>query len=93
MSEPKNNETPKGAMIEKLSRAWDQRAEYHGGKQTDSYRLYHGYGEGMPGLTIDRFGNDLIINSKIALDSETLFPCSGKNVSSATNVPHTNSSL
>jgi 23S rRNA (cytosine1962-C5)-methyltransferase len=67
-----SSDIPKGVMEEKLGKAWEHRAQYHDCKKTDSYRLYHGYGEGIPGLTIDRFGNDLIINSKIALDNETV---------------------
>jgi 23S rRNA (cytosine1962-C5)-methyltransferase len=32
-------------------------------EQTDSYRLFHGSVEGMPGLTVDRYGDLLLVQS------------------------------
>ena len=32
-------------------------------EQTDAYRLFHGTVEGMPGLTIDRYGNLLLVQT------------------------------
>jgi 23S rRNA (cytosine1962-C5)-methyltransferase len=41
-------------------------------EQTDAYRLYHGTAEGNPGLTIDRYGELLLIQAfHQPLDSET----------------------
>ncbi|MDQ5904444.1 MAG: rRNA (cytosine1962-C5)-methyltransferase, partial [Pseudomonadota bacterium] len=32
-------------------------------EETDAYRLFHGTAEGMPGLTIDRYGNLLLVQT------------------------------
>lgn len=53
-------------LTEKLKRALDSRAELLETlkqEQTDCYRLFHGTNEGQPGLTIDRYGSQLLIQS------------------------------
>lgn len=51
---------------------WNQREKWHASGYTDTYRLYHGYEEGVSGLTIDRYGEDIIVNSKVDLGDEIL---------------------
>jgi 23S rRNA (cytosine1962-C5)-methyltransferase len=37
--------------------AWDRRAALHDDPHTDVYRVLHGFGEGAPGVAIDRLGS------------------------------------
>ena len=49
-----------------LSAAWQRRAELLSrlhAEETDSYRLFHGTVEGRPGLTVDRYGDLLLVQS------------------------------
>ncbi len=59
-----------------LSRALKRRlpllAQWHG-EGTDCYRLFHGAAEGLPGVTVDRYGPHLMIQSfHHSLDAEHL---------------------
>lgn len=55
-----------GPLTAQLAAALDARSELltrlHA-EQTDAYRLFHGSVEGMPGLTVDRYGELLLIQS------------------------------
>ncbi|WP_428261819.1 class I SAM-dependent methyltransferase [Haliangium sp.] len=39
-----------------IAAAWTRRGSLHDDVDTDAYRLFHGWGEGCPGLSIDRYG-------------------------------------
>ncbi len=51
-----------------IRRAYGARERLHSSRDTDVYRLFHGYSEGAPGLEIDRYGDALVITSKGAED-------------------------
>lgn len=57
-----------------IQEAWARRAAFHEDPTTDCYRIFHGYSEGMAGLSIDRYGPCAIINKKTdwALDDAAL---------------------
>jgi 23S rRNA (cytosine1962-C5)-methyltransferase len=60
-----------------LSRALERRlpllTQWHG-EDTDCYRLFHGTAEGWPGVTVDRYGPHLMIQTfHHALEAEDLF--------------------
>lgn len=53
-------------LIEKLQAAWDSRQDLLAqcaAEQTDCYRLFHGTVEGLPGVTVDRYGPECLIQS------------------------------
>lgn len=47
-----------------LAKAFAQRAELAADPGQTAYRLFHGYGEGHPGLTIDRYGDSVLVVDK-----------------------------
>lgn len=51
-------------LAEKIRQAWDRRAELHADSQTEAYRLFHGWNEGLVGLEIDRYGEFVLMSSK-----------------------------
>lgn len=53
-------------LIDSLARALEARADLLPSLQvtdTDCYRLFHGTAEGVPGLTVDRYGEVLLVQS------------------------------
>lgn len=54
-------------FLGRIQTAWSQRAAFHQGTATNAYRIFHGYSEGCPGLTIDRYNTAAIINHKVPL--------------------------
>jgi 23S rRNA (cytosine1962-C5)-methyltransferase len=52
------------SLAQKIRKAWDRRANLHADPETDVYRIFHGYGEGFPGLAIDRYGSTAVLTSK-----------------------------
>ncbi len=57
--------------MNRIREAYQRREALHADPQTTTYRLFHGYSEGMPGLAIDRYDDVAVIESKGA-DSEAL---------------------
>lgn len=53
-----------------LGTAWERRKTFRDDDSTDSYRIFHGYSEGLPGISIDRYGPCAIINKKNELPYE-----------------------
>ena len=53
---------------ELLSNAWEKREPFHQDANTDCYRIFHGYSEGLPGVSIDRYGDCAIVNKKAAFE-------------------------
>lgn len=53
-----------GGVIE---RAWARRGDLHARTDIDAYRLFHGRGDGLPGLEIDRWGDAITIAYPAAL--------------------------
>lgn len=51
-------------LLDDIRRAYDSRALLHEDPGLDTYRLFHGYSEGLPGLEIDRYGDTAIMTSK-----------------------------
>ncbi len=51
-------------LCEEIRRAYGARASLHQDPLLTTYRLFHGYTEGAPGLEIDRYGESAIITSK-----------------------------
>ncbi len=49
---------------ERLLQAYDARSRLHDDPQTTAYRLFHGYGEGGPGILIDRLGDIALIENR-----------------------------
>jgi 23S rRNA (cytosine1962-C5)-methyltransferase len=65
---------PSGQLTDLLATAFQARAPLMarlGEEQTDAYRLFHGSVEGEPGLTVDRYG-DLILAQSRPLEPEQL---------------------
>lgn len=59
-------ETIVSDLIDSLSRAFTARADLLPAllaSDTDCYRLFHGTAEGVPGLTVDRYGEVLLVQS------------------------------
>lgn len=54
-------------FLTRLRTAWLDRDLFHTSTDTNAYRIFHGYSEGWPGLTIDRYHTTAIINHKVAL--------------------------
>lgn len=51
-------------LEERLRRAYEARLRLHEDPQLEAYRLFHGYGEGGPGLLIDRYGDVALIENR-----------------------------
>jgi 23S rRNA (cytosine1962-C5)-methyltransferase len=51
-------------LLDDIRRAYDARVLLHEDPGLDTYRLFHGYSEGLPGLEIDRYGDTAILTSK-----------------------------
>lgn len=54
------------ALVQSLSEAFSRRTELLTqlvAERTDAYRLFHGSAEGSPGLTVDRYGDVLLVQS------------------------------
>lgn len=47
---------PAVSLQESIAAAWNARASLHEAPALDVYRVFHGWGEGCPGLAIDRYG-------------------------------------
>jgi len=51
-----------------IEAAWHRRSLFHmNSDRTNCYRVFHGFTEGLPGFTVDRYGDTAIINHKIPL--------------------------
>lgn len=48
--------------MDRLRAAWDRRAPLHADRVTNAYRLVNGAGDGLPGLTVDRYADVLVAN-------------------------------
>jgi 23S rRNA (cytosine1962-C5)-methyltransferase len=57
-------------LEERIRRAYQARSGLHADTEIEAYRLFHGYGEGGPGLLIDRYGDVLLIENRGAEASE-----------------------
>jgi 23S rRNA (cytosine1962-C5)-methyltransferase len=44
-----------------LATAWQKRVDLHADETTNLYRLVHGFGDGLPGLNIDKVGDCAVI--------------------------------
>lgn len=54
------------SLRQKLQTAWEQRQRFLvqcEKEQTNSYRLFHGAVEGMPGVSVDRYGPEFLVQS------------------------------
>lgn len=58
---------PMSELATFISNAWTARSAFHADATTDCYRIFHGYAEGFPGLSIDRYGSSAIVNEKVGL--------------------------
>jgi 23S rRNA (cytosine1962-C5)-methyltransferase len=47
---------------QRLQAAWERRAALHADPATNAYRLVNGAGDGLPGLTVDRYAGVLVAN-------------------------------
>ena len=50
--------------LDDVERAYARRQALHGRTDQTVYRLFHGYAEGCPGLTVDRWGANAVIAAK-----------------------------
>jgi len=56
------------SLLFDIEAGWQRRSDFHGATDyTNCYRIFHGFTEGFPGLTIDRYDDAVIINHKVAL--------------------------
>tara|TARA_R110002096_G_scaffold171490_8_gene344664 strand:+ start:76885 stop:77796 length:912 start_codon:yes stop_codon:yes gene_type:complete len=51
-------------LEERIRRAYRARASLHADPEIEAYRLFHGYGEGGPGILIDRYGDVLLVENR-----------------------------
>ena len=51
-------------LLDDIRRAYRSRESLHQDSTLDTYRLFHGYSEGLPGLEIDRYGSAAVMTSK-----------------------------
>lgn len=51
-------------VLDAIACAYRAREQLHQSPELETYRLFHGYSEGLAGLEIDRFGDTAIITSK-----------------------------
>lgn len=54
-------------LPELIQAAWQQRALLHAAAGQNTYRILHGFSEGMPGLNIDRYAGAALISHPAAL--------------------------
>jgi 23S rRNA (cytosine1962-C5)-methyltransferase len=47
-----------------ITKAWADRKNLHESAEFDSWRIFHGYAEGVPGVVIEKFGNMAVIEYK-----------------------------
>jgi 23S rRNA G2069 N7-methylase RlmK/C1962 C5-methylase RlmI len=60
-----------GSLCNDIEGAWHRRAAFHHSSETTNcYRIFHGFTEGLSGLTIDRYDDAAIINHKVALPAD-----------------------
>ena len=57
-------------LTHKIKIACERRDSLHTSREHTGYRLFHGPGEGQPGLTIERLGDFALIDSTADLHSE-----------------------
>ena len=62
-------------LSEKLAAAWARRDQLHGDPGTNAYRLFHGHGDGEPGLDVDRFGSAVVLWLRQPLDLDVSALC------------------
>ncbi len=55
---------PATDLSERLAQAFEARSSLHDDPTTTAYRLFHGYGEGGPGILIDRLGDTALIENR-----------------------------
>jgi 23S rRNA (cytosine1962-C5)-methyltransferase len=58
------------SLIQRIHQAWEARAALHEDPELDAYRVYHGWGEGCPGLELDRYGDALLVRYRAHLGAE-----------------------
>jgi 23S rRNA (cytosine1962-C5)-methyltransferase len=60
---------PPGAqdLAARLRGAWDRRQFLHDDPAHTAYRLFHGHGDGCPGLNVDRLGDTVVIRHTVEL--------------------------
>ncbi len=61
---------PGPELIASVVAAYERRSELHGRDDQTAYRLFHGYAEGRPGLTIDRLGEVALITHKVDVEED-----------------------
>ena len=52
-----------------LREAWRGREPLHADPEQTAYRLFHGHGDGCPGLDVDRLGETAVVSHSLALTS------------------------
>ena len=52
------------SLLDAFAQAYDRRRKLHGRSDQTAYRIFHGYTEGHPGLTVDRWANTALISHK-----------------------------
>ena len=55
-----------------ITTAWRQRQELVDAASFESFRIFHGYAEGRPGIVIEKFGTMAVIDYKIDIREELL---------------------
>ncbi len=63
------NQPTASDLSDALLAAFDRRAALHADPAQTAYRLFHGHGEGCPGLTVDRLGPALVVTHRSELEA------------------------
>jgi 23S rRNA (cytosine1962-C5)-methyltransferase len=63
------NQPAASELSDALLAAFDRRAALHADPAQTAYRLFHGHGEGCPGLTVDRLGPALVVTHRSELEA------------------------
>ncbi len=48
------------ALVALLAEAWERRQALHDDPETTAYRVFHGHGDGRPGLVVERFADTFV---------------------------------
>lgn len=55
-------------LAARILAAWDRRQSLHDDPAHTAYRLFHGHGDGCPGLNVDRLGDTVVIRHHVELE-------------------------
>lgn len=70
-------------LADAIRAACDRRRAFHDDSEQTAYRVFHGYGEGYPGVTVDRYGDVGVLSHKVEVSPSALRAAAAALVESA----------